>query len=185
LKLHSQLADEPDALTVQVKEPIVERRTFLLSSMMAALAAGVADASPIDPNQTFVLQHDDIKFEPWNGLPPGSGEMAKLYGEFDKPGPYLVLMRWNPGWFSAPHSYATDRIQMVMSGTWWVNSGADFTPKMAVPVPAGGFVKRTARTFHYDGVPSGIKDPVVVAVFGVGPVDIELADPMLPAWRQV
>jgi Integrase core domain len=115
----------------------------------------------------------------------GSGEMAKLYGDFDKPGPYLVLMRWNPGWFSAPHSYATDRIQMVMSGTWWVNSGADFTPKMAVPVPAGGFVKRTARTFHYDGVPSGIKDPVVVAVFGVGPVDIELADPMLPAWRQV
>jgi hypothetical protein len=163
----------------------VERRTFLLSSMMAALAAGVADASPIDPNQTFVLQHDDIKFEPWNGLPRGSGEMAKLYGDFDKPGPYLVLMRWNPGWFSAPHSYATDRIQMVMSGTWWVNSGADFTPKMAVPVPAGGFVKRTARTFHYDGVPSGITDPVVVAVFGVGPVDIELADPMLPAWRQV
>jgi hypothetical protein len=44
---------------------------------------------------------------------------------------------WNPGWFSAPHSYATDRIQMVMSGTWWVNSGADFTPDMAVPVPAG------------------------------------------------
>ena len=42
-------------------------------------------------------------------------------------------MRWNPGWFSAPHSYATDRIQVVVSGTWWVDSGADFTPKMPVP----------------------------------------------------
>jgi hypothetical protein len=30
---------------------------------------------------------------------------------------------------------------MVMSGTWWVNSGADFTPDMAVPVP-GGYVER-------------------------------------------
>ena len=101
------------------------------------------------------------------------------------PGPYLVLMKSNPGWFSAPHSYATDRIQMVMSGTWWVNSGADFTPDMAVPVPAGGYVKRTARTFHYDGVPHSIKEPVVIAIFGIGPVDIRLADPHLPAWRQV
>ena len=79
-------------------------------------------------------------------------------------------MKWNPGRFSAPHSYATDRIQMVLSGTWWVNSGADFTPQQAVPVPAGGYVKRTARTFHYDGVPRDIAEPVTVAVFGEGPV---------------
>ncbi|HML27233.1 MAG TPA: tat pathway signal sequence, partial [Hyphomicrobium sp.] len=92
------------------------------------LVSGAANAAPIDPKQTFVLQHGDIEFEPWTGLPPGSGEMAKLYGDFNDAGPYLVLMKWNPGWFSAPHSYATDRIQMVLSGTWWVNSGADFTP---------------------------------------------------------
>jgi len=165
-------------------EMLLERRTFLLSTMMT-LAAGAARAAPIDPNQTFVLQRDDIRFEPWNGLPPGSGEMAKLYGDFDKPGSYLVLMRWNPGWFSAPHSYGTDRIQMVLSGTWWVNSGADFSPADTVRAPAGGFVKRAARTFHYDGVPRIEKEPVVVAVFGIGPVDIELADPKQPSWRQV
>jgi len=153
--------------------------------MMLALTAGRGEASPINPKQTFVLQRDQIKFVPWNGLPPGSGEMAKLYGDFDKPGPYLVMMKWYPGWFSAPHSYATDRVQVVVSGTWWVNSGADFDPKNAVPVPAGGFVKRTARTWHYDGVQSDAKEPVVVAVFGIGPVDIELADPRLPSWRHV
>ena len=163
---------------------MMERRAFLSLSMMAAIASSAAKASPIDPRETFVLQRDDIKFVPWGCLPPGSGEMAKLYGDFDKPGPYLVLMKWNPGWFSAPHSYATDRIQMVLSGTWWVNSGPDFDPKNAVPVPAGGYVKRTARTFHYDGVPSGIKEPVVIAVFGEGPVDIELADPDKPSWRR-
>jgi hypothetical protein len=158
---------------------------FLLASLMAVLTAGEAGASPIDLKQTFVLQRGDIRFSSWDGLPPHSGEMAKLYGDFNKAGHYLVLMKWNPGWFSAPHSYATDRIQMVLSGTWWVNSGADFTPDMAVPVPAGGFVKRTARAFHYDGVPAGIKEPVVVAVFGIGPVDIELADPHKPSWRRV
>jgi hypothetical protein len=153
--------------------------------MMLAFATSRAEASQIDPAQTFVLQHSEIRFAPWAGLPAGSGEIARLYGDLDKPGPYLVLMKWNPGWFSAPHSYATDRIEMVLSGTWWVNSGADFDPKDAAAVPAGGFVKRTARTFHYDGVLPGIKEPVVVAVFGLGPVDIQLADPHQPAWRQV
>jgi hypothetical protein len=162
----------------------MHRRTFLLTSLLPALVATSAEASPRDPRQTFVLQRPDIKFEPWQGLPPGSGEIAMLYGDLNRPGPYLVMMKWNPGWFSAPHSYATDRIQVVISGTWWVNSGADFTPRLATPVPAGGYVKRAARTFHYDGVPRGAADPVVVAVFGVGPVDVRLADPSLPTWRK-
>jgi hypothetical protein len=167
------------------KEKQMRRRTIVLSSLLSAFLADAADASKINPQQTFVLKRGDIKFLPWEGLPAGSGEMAKLYGDLNTPGPYLVLMKWNPGWFSAPHSYATDRIQMVISGTWWVDSGSDFTPDMAVKVPAGGYVKRTARTFHYDGVPSGVVEPVVVAIFGMGPVDIRLADPDRPAWRQV
>jgi hypothetical protein len=39
-----------------------------------------------------------------------------------------------------------------VSGTWWVNSGSAFTPDDAVPVRPGGYVKRTARTPHYDGL---------------------------------
>ena len=45
--------------------------------------------------------------------------------------------------------------------------------------------QRSARTFHYDGVPSGIKEPVRIAIFGLGPVDIELADPKQPPWPKV
>jgi hypothetical protein len=165
-------------------EKSMRRRTFLLSSLLPAILANSAEASERDPAQTFVLQGGDIRFQPWEGLPPGSGEMAPLYGDLNKSGPYLVMMKWNPGWFSAPHSYATDRIQVVVSGAWWVNSGADFTPQFATRVPAGGYVKRTARTFHYDGAPSSAAGPVVVAVFGVGPVDARLADAGLPAWRR-
>jgi hypothetical protein len=74
---------------------------------------------------------------------------------------------------------------VVVSGTWWVNSGADFTPQQAFPVPAGGYVLRRARTWHYDGVPADAKEPAVIAVFGIGPVDIQLADPKQPSWRKV
>jgi hypothetical protein len=156
-----------------------------LAGLLLEFASGEAQAGPIDPNQTFVVQPNDIQFKPWQGLPAGSGEMAMMYGDLNKPGPYLVLMKWNPSWFSAPHNYRTDRICVVVSGTWWVNSGEDFTPVQAVPVQAGGFVLRRARTWHYDGVPAEGKEPVIVAVFGVGPVDIQLADPKQPTWRRV
>ena len=52
-----------------LRETIMERRTFLLSSFLIALAADLAEASPIDPKETLVLRHNDIKFVPWNGLP--------------------------------------------------------------------------------------------------------------------
>jgi hypothetical protein len=156
-----------------------------VAGLLLEFASGEAQAGPIDPNQTFVVQPNDIKFKPWQGLPAGSGEMAMMYGDLNKVGPYLVLMKWNPSWFSAPHNYGTDRICVVVSGTWWVNSGEDFTPIQAVPVQAGGFVLRHARTWHYDGVPAQVKEPVIVAVFGIGPVDIQLADPKQPTWRRV
>jgi hypothetical protein len=177
----------------------LDRRALLIAPLLLAAIGGCAKSgnggdshSPIltpralpDPTQTFVLPYDKIAFEAWGNLPPGSGEMAMLYGDFNKPGPYLVMMRWNPGWFSAPHTYATDRICVVVFGTWWVNSGNDFLPDHAYPVGPGGYVKRTARTPHYDGVPRGQPDPAVIAIFGLGPVDIQLVDPTKPAFRQV
>ena len=177
----------------------LDRRSILIAPFLMAAIAGceksgngpdigfpaIAHADPPNPHDTFVLPYDKMTFEPWGNLPPGSGEMAMLYGDFNKPGPYLVMMRWNPGWFSAPHTYATDRICVVVFGTWWVNSGNDFSPADAVPVGQGGYVKRTARTPHYDGVPQGQPDPAVIAIFGIGPVDIQLVDPTKPSWRQV
>lgn len=168
----------------------LDRRTILIAPSLLAILGWQAGASPYDlksppdPNETSILPYDKIKFESWGNLPPHSGEVAKLYGDFDKPGPYLVMMKWNPGWFSAPHTYATDRIQVVVFGTWWVNSGNKFAPQDATPVGPGGYVKRTARTPHYDGVPRGQAAAAVIAIFGIGPVDMRLVDPTKPSWRQ-
>jgi hypothetical protein len=170
-------------------ESCSSRRGFLAASLIAALPLALrgatARAGQINPAETAITLPDAIKWSEWSGGPPHSGEMATLYGDLNRPGPYLVLMRWNPGYMSAPHSYATDRLSLVLSGTWWVNSGADFDPGNTVPVPAGGFVHRIARTPHYDGVKRDAKEPAVIALFGIAPVDIELVDPSRPAWRQV
>ena len=179
----------------------LDRRSLLIASSLLAVA-GIAgceksghrtdrgfpwpvDGHGPDPSETFVLPYDKILFQPWSGVPPNSGQITTLYGDLNKPGPYVVMMRWNAGWFSAPHTYATDRICVVVFGTWWVNSGSEFSPQDAVPVGPGGYVKRTARTPHYDGVPAGRRDAAVIAIFGLGPVDLQLIDPTKPSWRKV
>jgi hypothetical protein len=170
-------------------EVVSTRRELLLASLVAglplALPGEAALASTLDPSETIVTPADAIHFVPWSGAPARSGELATLYGGLDKPGPYLVLMKWYPGYMSAPHSYATDRLSMVLSGTWWVNSGADFDPDHTVPVRAGGFVRRVAHTPHYDGVKRDAAEPAVIALFGIAPVDLVLVDPSMPGWRKV
>jgi hypothetical protein len=166
------------------------RRGLLLGSLLAALPLALSDtealAGKIDPSQTHVTLPDVIRWSGWiNGFPPHSGEMATLHGGLDQPGPYLVLMKWYPGYMSAPHTYATDRLSLVLSGTWWVNSGADFDPDNTVPVPAGGFVRRVARTPHYDDVKEGANEPAVIGIFGIAPVQFELVDPGKPGWRKL
>src|ERR1700756_4922967 len=123
-------------------------RQLLLASFLAALPLGLSArrAEAINPAETQVTLPDQIKWMAWAAAPPNSAEIATLFGGLDKPGEYVVLMKWFPGFMSAPHRYATDRLCLVLSGTWWVNSGTHFDPDATVPVPAGGFVRRVAHT---------------------------------------
>ena len=82
------------------------------------------------------------------------------------------------GWLSAPRTYVTDRLYVVVSGVWWCNSGSDFDPGKAFPVYPGGFVRRVAGTPHYDGalppLPPNPRSPLVT---GTGPVRQAWVDP--------
>ena len=165
------------------------RRRLLLASLLAgfplSISGTAALAGGLNRVQTAITLPDVMRFVPLSGAPPHSGEMATLHGGLDTPGPYVVLMKWYPGYMSAPHYYASDRLSVVLSGTWWVNSGEDFDPDHTVPVPTGGFVLRAAATPHYDGVRRGAKQPAVIALFGIAPVELVLVDPSQPGWRQV
>jgi hypothetical protein len=160
------------------------RREFLAAPMLAALFAKGGQAA-VDPAMTIVRQAGDIAWEVALDRPPKTVEYAYLMGKPSEPGPYLSLVRWYPGFMSVPHWYETDRWCMVVSGTWWVASGERFDPAGCVPVPAGGYVHRVARTPHYDGVVRGAPEPSVIAIFGIGPITFHKSDPNGPSWREV
>ena len=188
----TKLEDLARALTSatdgDLKDLAATRRGLILAPLLAALpAALLADpAHAIDPAQTQVTLPDQYQWKPaLPSAPAQSVETVPVFGATDKPGPYVVLIKWHPGYMSAPHTYVTDRLCFVISGTWWVNSGENFEPEATVPVPAGGFVRRVAHTPHYDGVKKGGKEPAVIGIFGQAPIEFKLTDPTKPPVREV
>ena len=173
------------------------RRDLLLAPLLAtlslALLGGRTEAAP-DPAMTIVRLPEEIVWsDPFN---VGEGakiyatgarivSLANLYGDPTKPGIYYRLVKWHPGFMSAPHWYETDRLCVVVSGTWWVASGDAFDPDNTVPAPSGTFVRRVARTPHYDGAKADAKEPAVIAICGVGPITAHWLEPGKPGWRKL
>ena len=164
------------------------RRDVMLAALMSSLPIGFAEsaaASPLNPAQTIIRPPDGLQWKVNPAYPEPCVDNCLLSGDPTRAGLYYTLVRWWPGFMSAPHHYATDRFCVVVSGTWWCNSGADFDPGVCVPVPAGSFVHRVAGTPHYDGVIRGHPEPAIIAICGLGPVKYVLDDPSQPGVRRV
>jgi hypothetical protein len=95
------------------------RRDLILTSLLTALPLGLsaASASPLDPSQTILTLRDGLAWKSNPSYPPRSVDMCPLFGDVNADGLYYTLVRWRPGYMSAPHSYSTDRLCVVVSGT--------------------------------------------------------------------
>ena len=164
------------------------RRDVMLAALMSSIPvglAGTAAASPLNPTQTIIRPEAELTWKTNPAYPEPSVDNCVLTGSLTEPGLYYTLIRWWPGFMSAPHTYTTDRFCVVVSGTWWCNSGGDFDPASCVPVKAGSFVHRVAHTPHYDGVIRGHPEPAIIAICGMAPVNYALVDPSQPGVRRV
>jgi len=143
----------------------------LVASAGLGYAAGVTgpipDASTLNAAAIKLLLPADIKWGPAAGLP--GTDSYTVTGDPAKPGFYIVLNRFHPGYFSHPHYHANDRHVLVLSGTWWAASGGKYDPEnITVPMKAGTYALHTGKEVHYDGSRTGSEE-AIVAIFGEGP----------------
>jgi hypothetical protein len=112
------------------------RRDLLLPSVLAAtlplglpLRPSAASTSPINPAETIVRLPGRPRLEAQFQQSAAQLGFVCAHGRAHRTGPLLHAGRWWPGYMTAPHTYASDRFCMVLSGTWWCNSGNDFDPR--------------------------------------------------------
>jgi hypothetical protein len=131
-----------------------------------------------DPKRITFQLPKNIKWRP-NGPPgtkPGEADIANIYGDPSKPGPYAVLYRWHPGAFSRPHFHDKVRHIVVVSGTWWVSSSNTYDEKTTYPFHAGTMATDEVNGIHWDGTRSGEKEPAIIYLYGEGPVATVFVD---------
>ena len=143
----------------------MHRRVKLAAALASALAATAALGEPVtlDPAVIAFTPPERIA---WVDNPRAGNRSAILQGDPAKPGPYAMLIEWLPGNMSRPHFHPNDRHFLVISGTWWVGSGAKFAPEETVPMPTGSSVTHFAKGVHFDGAKG---EPARILVWGEGP----------------
>ncbi len=137
---------------------------------VAALALAVSGAAPraqaeIDPKAISIVPFDKLEFKG----KPGQPQTAAVFGDQTKAEMYGVVIKWPPHTNSRPHIHPNDRYVTVLSGTWWINTGAKFSPETMVPMKPGAFIIHHAGEIHYDGAKD---EPAMIYIVGMGPATV-------------
>jgi len=150
---------------------------MMVAAFFAVAASGVAKDSP-----------DFVRIRPadvhWQDIPDGHGaQQATLLGNPDKPGIYVVRVKFPPHVMDRPHWHPNARYVTVLEGTWYAGTGNTFDVAHAVPLAPGSFMLHPAKAVHWDG--AGGNETVIVQIVGEGPGESTLVDPAKPFWIEV
>jgi hypothetical protein len=142
------------------------RRDVMLAALFSSLPIGLVEsaaASPLNPEQTIIRPPAELQWKPNPAYSEPSVDNCILAGDINQPGLYYTLIRWWPGFMSAPHHYTSDRLCVVVSGTWWCNSGQILIPQPVFrcqpEVSFAGLPGRRTMTVSYAAIPSRRSSP--------------------------
>jgi mannose-6-phosphate isomerase-like protein (cupin superfamily) len=133
---------------------------------LAIALSAHADESMSHSNTVFV-NATDLK---WSDAPPDlpkGMQVAVLYGDPFKAGPYAMRLKMPDGYKIPPHWHTRDEQLTVMQGTFALHLG-DTMKTEAHMLEAGGFHYLPAKMHHS----AETKGESIVQVQGVGPFDI-------------
>jgi hypothetical protein len=130
---------------------------------------GVAD----DATSNSVVTPKQVKWAPLPPMPPGA-QVAVLYGAPNKPGPYVIRVKFPPHYKVPAHMHSDDRTYTFLSGMMYEGEGDKFSESALVAIPPGSFQSYTAKTVHFGAT----KDKeAIFQVNGNGPSDVTYLNP--------
>jgi quercetin dioxygenase-like cupin family protein len=140
------------------------RRLSIVAMAIGAFVWIGAVKADIDTKAASFVNLSEIK---WNESANGAQASFLVSGDPTKEGSlYVELMKWHPHHNSMPHSHPHDRFITVLSGTWWVGTGANYDMNTTTPMKAGAVVTHYANQLHYDGAKD---EEAVLEIVGIGP----------------
>ena len=92
-------------------------------------------------------------------------QVAVLYGDTSRPGPFGLRLRYPIGYRKNPHYHPRDAFVTVLSGSYYRGYGNAFDPKKAIHLVAGTFSVNPAGVSHYEWV----EEPAELEIHAVGP----------------
>src|ERR1700704_552122 len=120
--------------------------TGLAFAALLPLGAMAAD-------QHTIVQSDAIQWKPAPPAYPKGAQIAILYGDPSKEGPFALRMKFPAGYKVAPHMHPADENVTVLSGTGHVGMGDTLDEKNATAIKAGGVLLMPKGMHHYAWFP--------------------------------
>lgn len=149
-------------------------RYSLLPAALCAASFLLAQASALGdelPAGAIKVKPDELK---WKPSPRVAGlENADIIGDSNKPGDYVLRVRFPANFQVKPHSHPENRSYTVISGTWYIGWGKTFDAAKLIGLPPGSFYTEPANAPHFVATRD---EPVVVQITGTGPTATHAAD---------
>lgn len=140
------------------------RIAALFSCVIALLAAPSIAIAETDSLGFERVTPDQVL---WKDVPNGRGvQTAVISGDPSKPGIYVIRAKFPPGIMSSPHFHDEDRFVVVVTGTWYTGTAADWDPSKTIGLTTGSFMRHPAKAVHFDGAKD---EEVIVQIIGYGP----------------
>ncbi len=127
-----------------------------------------------------VVTPQDIRWSPAPPSVPRGAEMALLYGDPGKEGPFAMRLKFPANYRIAPHTHPAHEIVTVISGTFSVGMGETADRGKAQALPAGSLFGYPPGTPHF----AFIDEETVIQITTTGPWGLSYVNPADDPRRQ-
>lgn len=144
-------------------------RTLLFAAGLAATLPMLSAIPALAADTPALVQPEALSWGPAPNMPDGA-QIAVLYGDPSKTGPFAIRLKFPAGYEVPTHSHPTDELITILSGKALMSFGENSNKAEAQAMGPGTFMNLPAGALHH----LWVEDESVVELHSTGPFDTHL-----------